>query len=135
MGRRRIAANGERLLWATAVCFKFERTRFFVPFRLNERMRSTIDRSCFPAFPRRTPSCLIIWSTSPASGRRTTPSICCLMRSRTGFSGERPWAALRDLGTGPGSFTGWVDQLRAEGTLKNDDVTVLRVDLFPGEVA
>jgi hypothetical protein len=49
-------------------------------------------------------------------------------------AGERPWAQLRDLGTDSTTFVSWIEQLRAAGSLKNDDVTVLRVDLFPGEV-
>jgi hypothetical protein len=50
-------------------------------------------------------------------------------------AGERPWADLRDLGTTPTTFASWIGQLRTSGALKNDDVTVLRVDLFPGEGA
>jgi hypothetical protein len=47
--------------------------------------------------------------------------------------GGKPWSALRDLGTDEAvEFRTWIDSLRASGVLKNDDVTVLRVDVLPG---
>ncbi len=47
-------------------------------------------------------------------------------------AGKRPWESLRDLGTSamPG-FRSWLEGLRRETALKNDDVTVLRVDILP----
>jgi hypothetical protein len=46
--------------------------------------------------------------------------------------GERPWAILRDLGTdaGPPSFEDWVFHLRSSGAMHNDDVTLVRVDIW-----
>ena len=44
---------------------------------------------------------------------------------------ERPWEALRDLAATGGSagFAGWVGELRAGGALRNDDVTLVMVEL------
>jgi hypothetical protein len=44
--------------------------------------------------------------------------------------GEAPWRTLRDLGTEDGvtDFRTWVEELRATGRLKDDDVTLVRVD-------
>ncbi|CCH30264.1 hypothetical protein ABZ816_17730 [Actinosynnema sp. NPDC047251] len=45
--------------------------------------------------------------------------------------GERPWTALCDF-TSPGDadgFQGWLEKVRAEGAMRNDDVTVVHVDL------
>ena len=45
--------------------------------------------------------------------------------------GGKPWHVLRDLGTdgGPGNFHTWVDERRASGELRNDDTTLLRLDI------
>ena len=42
--------------------------------------------------------------------------------------GRRPWAALAKLGT-PEQFTAFVDFLRAGGALRNDDVTLVSVEV------
>ena len=44
---------------------------------------------------------------------------------------RRPWSILRDLGTRdePKPFREWVESLRAERAIRNDDVTLLRVDI------
>lgn len=45
-------------------------------------------------------------------------------------SGGHPWEALLDLGSErTPSFEAWIDELRTEGRLRNDDVTIVRVDL------
>jgi hypothetical protein len=46
--------------------------------------------------------------------------------------GERPWEVLRDLGPdeGPSDFAQWVASMRDSGTLKNDDTTLVRVELL-----
>jgi hypothetical protein len=45
--------------------------------------------------------------------------------------GERPWERLRNLGTPEmPPFRQWLDALRLEKALKNDDVTVLRINIF-----
>ena len=45
--------------------------------------------------------------------------------------GERPWTTLRDLALSGdrASFAGWIGDLRATGRLRNDDVTLLMVEL------
>lgn len=43
---------------------------------------------------------------------------------------EQPWATLNDLGTEDRSFPQFIDDLRQEGLLKNDDVTLLRVACY-----
>jgi hypothetical protein len=51
---------------------------------------------------------------------------------RANDAGERPWEALRDLGT-PDldlNFSSWVNSKRDEGTLHNDDTTLVRVDIY-----
>lgn len=41
--------------------------------------------------------------------------------------GERPWTVLRAL-EAPGLFAAWVDEERLSGQMRNDDVTLLRLD-------
>jgi hypothetical protein len=45
---------------------------------------------------------------------------------------NRPWEALRDLDTSdaPLDFPDWIDQLRDQGSLHNDDTTLVRIDLL-----
>lgn len=45
--------------------------------------------------------------------------------------GERPWATMRDLDTHDEvqPFASWIAKLRSEPVLRNDDVTLLRVDV------
>jgi hypothetical protein len=45
--------------------------------------------------------------------------------------GERPWEFIRDLGTSDdvAGFANWVAELRRTGSLRNDDVTLLRVEI------
>lgn len=54
---------------------------------------------------------------------------CWFMREQE--SGRKPWHIIRDLGTRdePKAFREWVDSLRAKGDLRNDDVTLLRMDI------
>ncbi len=51
---------------------------------------------------------------------------------RSVHAGERPWEILRDLGTdaGPPSFAEWVVERRAAGAMHNDDVTLVRIDIW-----
>jgi hypothetical protein len=45
-------------------------------------------------------------------------------------AGGKPWAPLRDLDTqGQASFEALVDSLRGSGAMKNDDVTLVRIDI------
>ena len=45
-------------------------------------------------------------------------------------AGGQPWVALRDLDTqGQTSFIAWVASLRVSGAMKNDDVTLMRIDI------
>jgi hypothetical protein len=49
-------------------------------------------------------------------------------------AGARPWEALARLPTGPGAeaaFAGWVGDLRRDGALRNDDVTLICIDVGP----
>jgi hypothetical protein len=45
--------------------------------------------------------------------------------------GRTPWRVLRDLNTSDEikPFREWVKTLRVEGAMRNDDVTLLRVDM------
>lgn len=45
---------------------------------------------------------------------------------------NRPWETLRDLDTSdaPLDFPDWIDQLRDQGRLHNDDTTLVRIDLL-----
>lgn len=46
--------------------------------------------------------------------------------------GNKPWILLKDLDTqGNVSFEKFIADLRASGRMKNDDVTLLRVDIIP----
>jgi hypothetical protein len=46
-------------------------------------------------------------------------------------SGGKPWEQLRDLGTQDADdFASFVRELRSQGRLRNDDVTLIRVDIF-----
>ena len=47
--------------------------------------------------------------------------------------GEVPWGQFRDVGISEESpaFAEWIDTLRDEGSLRNDDATLLRVDVLP----
>jgi hypothetical protein len=51
---------------------------------------------------------------------------------RSAHAGERPWEVLRDLDTdaGPPSFAEWVLERRAAGAMHNDDVTLVRIDIW-----
>lgn len=46
--------------------------------------------------------------------------------------GGRPWQTLCDLGTDamPIGFDAWVDEQRRQGELRNDDTTLLRIDVW-----
>lgn len=44
---------------------------------------------------------------------------------------EKPWEVLRDLGTDEAiPFSDWIGQLRKDGQIRNDDVTLLRIDII-----
>jgi hypothetical protein len=49
----------------------------------------------------------------------------------TAALGEQPWKLLGDLGTadGPTDFNTWVEERRLVGALRNDDTTLLRIDI------
>jgi len=58
-----------------------------------------------------------------------TDALCCWFFKEKEAGGQ-PWVALRDLDTqGQTSFKAWIDSLRASHAMKNDDVTLLRVDI------
>ena len=44
----------------------------------------------------------------------------------------KPWGVLRDLPTETdgASFRGWVEDSRADGSMRNDDATLIRIDVF-----
>ena len=46
--------------------------------------------------------------------------------------GNKPWNLLRDLETQDGvPFQKFIDDLRSEQRMKNDDVTLVRIDILP----
>ena len=59
-----------------------------------------------------------------------TDALACWFLQATEVGGH-PWDALRDLAATSGSatFTGWVGELRAGGGLRNDDVTLVMVEV------
>ncbi len=59
-----------------------------------------------------------------------TDAIACWTLSEHELE-KRPWDTLRDLGinTSP-PFEEWVTVLREKGAMRNDDVTLLRIDVF-----
>jgi len=54
---------------------------------------------------------------------------CWFMREAE--EGRTPWRVLRDLDTSDEikPFREWVETLRKEGAMRNDDVTLLRIDI------
>ncbi len=51
---------------------------------------------------------------------------------RESEQGNKPWLVLRNLDTqGSVSFEKFVTDLRSAGLMKNDDVTLLRIDIIP----
>lgn len=60
-----------------------------------------------------------------------TDALACWFTTQLA-QGERPWTILRDLGTkgAESTFCEFVEGLRADGKLKNDDVTLLRIDIL-----
>ncbi|MBU2009126.1 MAG: protein phosphatase 2C domain-containing protein [Chloroflexi bacterium] len=51
---------------------------------------------------------------------------------RTYEAGDNPWAIPRDLDTrdAPLSFTEWMGELRGKKQLRNDDITLIRIDIM-----
>jgi hypothetical protein len=44
--------------------------------------------------------------------------------------GRNPWARLRDFGPGDApAFDRWIDRLRQAKEMRNDDITLIRIDL------
>jgi hypothetical protein len=69
------------------------------------------------------------WETDDAFYLMTDALACWFLKAHE--DGERPWCVLRDLDTADESrpFGDWVDGLRASQAMRNDDVTLLRVDV------
>ena len=69
------------------------------------------------------------WATGDSFYLMTDALACWFLRAVE--AGEQPWTALRDLTRGEqgASFAEWVAGLREAARLRNDDVTVLRVEL------
>lgn len=59
-----------------------------------------------------------------------TDAIACWALSEHEFE-QHPWGTLRDLGTDESpTFEEWVTALREKRAMRNDDVTLLRIDVF-----
>jgi hypothetical protein len=55
---------------------------------------------------------------------------CWFLKERE--QGNKPWHILRDLDTqGQASFKQFVSDLRTQQQMKNDDVTLVRIDILP----
>jgi hypothetical protein len=69
------------------------------------------------------------WQPGDAFYLMTDALACWFMRETE--EGRTPWRVLRDLNTSDEvkPFREWVETLRAEGAMRNDDVTLLRVDI------
>jgi hypothetical protein len=68
------------------------------------------------------------WQAGDAFYLMTDALACWFMREDEG--GRMPWRVLRDLNTcnQVQHFREWVEAVRKEGAMRNDDVTLLRVD-------
>jgi len=69
------------------------------------------------------------WQAGDAFYLMTDALACWFMREIE--EGRTPWRVLRDLNTSDEvkPFREWVETLRTEGAIRNDDVTLLRVDI------
>ncbi|GIW91336.1 MAG: hypothetical protein KatS3mg109_1768 [Pirellulaceae bacterium] len=69
------------------------------------------------------------WQPGDAFYLMTDALACWFMRELEG--GGTPWHILRDFDTSgkPMPFREWLESLRAQGKIRNDDVTLLRVDV------
>lgn len=69
------------------------------------------------------------WQAGDAFYLMTDALACWFMRETE--QGRRPWRVLRDLNTSDEvkPFREWVAILRTEGAMRNDDITLLRVDI------
>ena len=69
------------------------------------------------------------WRSGDAFYLMTDALACWFMREVE--DGRRPWSVLRDLATRDElkAFREWVESLRTQGAIRNDDVTLLRVDI------
>jgi len=54
---------------------------------------------------------------------------CCLLRADE--ADESPWDQIRDWRSGDSrEFSEWLDSAREDGRMKNDDVTMVRLEIF-----
>jgi len=69
------------------------------------------------------------WQADDAFYLMTDALACWFMRETE--EGRTPWRVLRDLNTSDEvkPFREWVETLRTKGVMRNDDVTLLRVDV------
>lgn len=73
--------------------------------------------------------CTGSWGCEDAFFLMTDALACWFFKERE--EGNKPWTLLRDLDTQDGvSFEKFVADLRASGRMKNDDVTLLRIDII-----
>jgi hypothetical protein len=69
------------------------------------------------------------WSCEDVFFLMTDAIACWFFKERE--QGEKPWNLLRDLDTnGHASFENFVGDLRSESRMKNDDVTLVRIDVL-----
>lgn len=115
--------SGDRLVRALPLCSssQFGSRPQLVP-TLPERMRAVIRRHWWyrGGFVRRGDSLLLM-----------TDAIACWLLQRA-ESGDRPWAVLaRVLGDGQSAaLLDWLADLRNDGDMRNDDVTVVWADIL-----
>ena len=75
-------------------------------------------------------TCRGVWA--PGDSFYLTTDALAAWFLRTNDDGERPWEPLRDLGTVDFDldFPDWVNLKRDQGELKDDDTTLIRLDLY-----
>jgi hypothetical protein len=74
--------------------------------------------------------CNGLWCCEDAFFLMTDALACWFFKERE--LGNKPWLLLRDLDTQDSvSFQKFIADLRSEGRMKNDDVTLVRIDIMP----
>lgn len=70
-----------------------------------------------------------VWKSDDSFYLMSDALAAWFMRSEE--SGDAPYETLRDIGTEDGpAFPEWIGELRSKHRMRNDDVTLVRTDLF-----